>query len=622
MNVLLRLLLVMSALTHCAWSYGSTVVNRMEPPFWWAGMKSPHLQLMLHGQGLAELRAVVSHPEVKLLRTHKGDSPNYLFLDLALSPKVRAGDIQIALFRGSEEVVRVPYELRKRDAGSSARQGFGTQDAIYLLVPDRFANGDSTNDSVDKMAEKANRADSNGRHGGDLAGIEKHLDYIAEMGFTQIWSTPLLENNQPQYSYHGYAITDLYKVDPRFGSNDDYKQFVSRARAKGLGVIQDIVLNHIGAEHRWMRDLPTKDWVTNGGTFMPTNHAHITALDPYAASVDVQGFANGWFDTHMPDLNQKQPLLATYLIQNTIWWIEYAGLSGVREDTYSYADKAFLSRWSKEVMAEYPNLTLVGEEMSYGSPMVSYWQRGARNLDGYVSSMPSMMDFPVYSALRTALTKPDDGQQGLYELYQALGHDFMYAEPSKLVLFEGNHDMPRLMTALDGNVELAKMAIAFVATAPRIPQFFYGTEIGMADPTPKDDGKLRADFPGGWDGDTVNAFTGVGLASGAGDLQAWMRKLLNWRKTSTLVHTGKTLQYIPEDGTYVFFRYRADSPSRVMVVINKNRSAKALDLRRFNQVLSLPTRVREVTSGMSKELRDVLEVPASTVWVLETVVKE
>lgn len=598
----------------------SARIDRIEPPNWWVGLEHPTLQLVVEGPGVARLQARVRHPGVRLLSRKPGDSPNYLFLQLALAPHTRPGTLQLELLDQGRVVARHAYALLAREPGSAQRKGFGPEDAVYLIVPDRFAQGraqpvvlpDGAN-----FSDKLERANPGARHGGDIEGIRQRLDYIAGMGFTQLWCTPMTENAQPSTSYHGYANTDLYRIDPRFGSNDDYRQLVREARAKGLGVIHDIVLNHIGDRHRWMRDLPIHDWINHGTRFVPTNHAHISVQDPYAAPGDRAAFVDGWFVETMPDLNTRQPQLAEYLIQNTIWWIEWAGLSGIREDTYSYADKQFLSSWSQRVMREYPRLNIVGEEMSDHAPMVAYWQRGQKNHDGYRSHMPSMMDFPLVAALRRALLAPESMQQGLFDLYQALGFDFVYPNPSNLMLFDGNHDTTRLMAELQGDEELARMALAFVATAPRIPQFFYGTELAWRGPYPRDDGLLRADFAGGWMGDASDAVTGRGLSTQEAGMQNWLRKLLNWRKRTPLLHHGKLMQYVPQDGSYVYFRHQPGQSGRVMVALNKNPQPLTLALDRFAEMIQPGLLAFDPISGRRFPLGATLELPPRSVLVLE-----
>ncbi|HEX5793281.1 MAG TPA: alpha-amylase family glycosyl hydrolase, partial [Rheinheimera sp.] len=500
------------------------------------------------------------------------------------------------------------------------RQGFTPADVIYLLTPDRFANGNPANDNMPGMPDKVNRQDPNGRHGGDLAGMQNAIPYIADMGYTAIWPTPLTENNQSAYSYHGYAATDLYNIDARFGTNSQYRDFVAAANAKGIKVIQDIILNHIGSEHWWLKDLPDSNWLNNqsfltGTAFVGTNHNRSTVQDPYASKVDSAQFTDGWFVDTMPDLNQRHPLLATYLIQNSIWWVEYANLAGIREDTYSYADKQFLSEWARRLMLEYPDFNIVGEEWSPNPLIVSYWQRGKQNKDGYVSHTPAMLDFPLYDAMLKALTDDESWNGGWIGLYDMLSNDHIYAEPFNLVTFEGNHDTARIFSLLNEDMALYRMAISYLLTMRGIPQMFYGTEIAMTSPKVRDDGKVRADFPGGWAGDMVNAFSGKGLNSTQKSAQQLVKTLLNWRKTASAIHSGKLMHFAPDRGTYTYFRYN-DSQT-IMVVMNKQHQPVTLDLARFNEVLPQGKTATEVISGNSIKLNKQLTVPARGTLVLD-----
>ena len=580
-------------------------------------MKYKSLQLMVHGEGLAELKPRLHCPGVVLRGSTPGSSRNYLFVDLEIGAQARPGLCRLEFLRGRQVQVRHDYRLLERAGGSAQRIGFGPKDAIYLIVPDRFANGNAGNDNVPGLGDQAQRSDSNGRHGGDLQGMTEHLDYIAGMGFTQIWPTPLLENKQPQYSYHGYSATDLYQIDPRFGSNADSFRFIVQARAKGLGVIQDIVPNHIGSGHWWMADLPSPDWINPALPYTETNHRHTTQQDPYAVASDRERFTKGWFVPTMPDLNQRNPRVATYLVQNAIWWIESAGLSGLRVDTYPYSDKAFLTRWSKALLDEYPRLTLVGEEMNSNPAMLAYWLRGHRNPDGYVSHMPAMMDFPLHGVLREALTEPE-GQGygvGLGKLYEAMVNDSQYPEPARMVLFEGNHDTNRIFSALGEDAALNRMAMVVIATTRRTPQLFYGSEILMTSPLQREDGQVRADFPGGWAGDAVNAFTGQGLSAPQLDAQNDLRRLLNWRKTARVVHEGALLHYAPQAGEYVYFR--PTDKARLMVVLNKNTAPTDLDTRRFAEMLTAESKGVDVTTGERHELGSLLMLPARSALVME-----
>ncbi len=578
-------------------------------------MKNDRLQLMVHGRNVADSTPELRYAGVRIEHVTHLANKNYLFIDLRIATAAKPGNVPITFRRGNNTQT-IQYPLKMRTPGSAQRKGFSNADVILNLMPDRFANGNLANDDQPGFEDKANRGDdSAGRHGGDIQGIIDHLDYIAAMGYTAIWPTPLTENNQPKYSYHGYATTDTYRIDPRFGSNEDYRRLVQVARSKGIGVIQDMVPNHIGSNHWWMKDLPSPDWINHAGQFAPTNHARSAVSDPYAAPADALGFNTGWFDTSMPDPNQRNSLLATYQIQNTLWWIEYAGLSGLRIDTYGYSDKIFLANYSRRVMEEYPNLNMVGEEWSGNPVLVSYWLRGRRQSDGYLSSMPSMMDFPLHEALRRALIEPDSLHSGFTTLYEALVNDRLYPEPANMVLFEGNHDVSRLFSAVNEDQALWRMGLVYVLTMPRIPQLYYGTELQMTSPKQRDDGAIRRDFPGGWPGDRVNAFTGAGLSDTQRDAQSFVRTLLNWRKTQPVVHHGKLRHYVPEDGTYVYFRY--DASNTVMIAFNKNVMPRTLDSNRFREFLDKDASGTDILTGKPVNLGENVSLPARSVMVIQ-----
>jgi len=589
-------------------------VQHMEPAFWWSGMQHKQLQLMVHGPKLADLQPAIDYPGVRIASVSRAANPNYLFIDLQVDGAA-PGKFDIVFSKNGKAAARYTYELRARMPGSAQRRGFNTSDAIYQVMPDRFANGNPSNDSVASMADKLDRKNGSGRHGGDLQGMTDHLDYVAAMGYTQVWPTPLVENDQPAYSYHGYAATDHYKVDARYGSNEDYVRFVAKAREKGIGVIQDVVLSHIGSSHWWMKDMPMPDWISYNGKFTPTAHHRVAVQDPYGSKEDSRNFTQGWFGPHMPDMNQTNPFVANYLIQNNIWWIEYAGLSGLRVDTYGYSDPAFLTEWSRRLMQEYPKLNMVGEEWSTRIPVVARWQAGKQNFDGYVSHIPSMMDFPLNDVLRKALADTD-GTYSFTDIYETLSQDYLYPNASNLVLFEGNHDMSRTFSVVNDDPALWRMAMAFTLTAPRIPQLYYGTEILMPSTVKgRDDPSYRVDMPGGWAGDAVNAFTGVGLTAQQRDAQAWLKKLLNWRKTASVVHHGKMMHYGPQENTYVYFRY--DGANRVMVALNKNTSATKLSTDRFREMLSGARSGTDVLTGAVYGLDGSITLPARSVLVLE-----
>ncbi|MGB5720326.1 MAG: alpha-amylase family glycosyl hydrolase, partial [Woeseiaceae bacterium] len=517
---------------------------------------------------------------------------------------------------GDDRSLSYDYELRERRTGAADIKGFSAKDTIYLITPDRFANGDPDNDSVAGYADKLDRGNDYGRHGGDIAGILQNLDYIRDMGFTAIWSNPLLENAMPQWSYHGYATTDFYAVDPRFGSNESYRELVALAREKGIGTIMDMIVNHGGSEHWWAEDLPTVDWynVPDERTF--TSHFRTTNQDPYASDFDKAAFADGWFSDTMPDLNQRNPLLADYLIQNAIWWTEYLGLVGIRMDTYPYPDKHFMSQWAERIVEEYPGINIVGEEWSPSPAIVSYWQRGKENHDGYESWLPSVMDFPLQIALAEALTQaPREWGSVWTPVYEMLGHDFLYPDPFNLVIFPDNHDMSRIYTQLDEDDQLFRMAMVYYLTMRGIPQIYYGTEILMSHPGTESHGAIREDFPGGWPGDKRNAFTGKGLSKKELDAQAFMRTLLNWRKDAEVIHNGRLMQYSPLRSVYAYFRYNDDDT--VMVVFNRGDNDVDLDLARFSERLKGAVSGIDVLTGTTIDLRSSLALEPRSVLLLE-----
>jgi glycosidase len=590
-------------------------IKNIEPLNWWVGMKHPELQLMVHGENLSELTPDINYPGVTLVSTEKTDSKNYLFVNLRIADTAKAGGFVIAFKSGDKVVAKVNYSLDARAKNSAERKGFNASDAIYLIMPDRFANGSSANDSQPDQAEKINRSNSGGRHGGDIKGMQSHLDYVANLGFTMIWPTPLIENNQEHYSYHGYSATNHYKIDSRFGTNEDYKKYVVAANKKGMGVIQDVVLNHIGSGHWWMADLPAKDWLNFPNKYTETTHRRMAIHDLHAAPEDAKLFTDGWFVTTMPDLNQRNPFLATYLIQNSVWWIEYANLSGIREDTYSYSDKNFLSAWGKYLLEEYPQFNMVGEEWTSNQAIVASWQKGKHNDNGYVSYLPSLMDFPVHEAMRTALTENEGWSTGFMKLYETIANDFIYADPMSMVVFPENHDTSRIFSALNDNLDLYKNAMVLTATTRGIPQYFYGSEVLAASPKERDDGVVRSDMLGGWAGDKVNAFTGKGLTSQQQDAQTFVKTLLNWRKTSDAIKAGKLMHFVPEKSTYVYVRYT--DTQRVLVVLNKNTKDTQLDLARYQVALSGKTKGKNIITGAAVDLSKPLNLSAMTPLVIE-----
>lgn len=611
-----RLLPVLILLFSTALQAQENKVQRVEPPFWWTGFKSPELQLMVYGKEIAAATVSVDYPGFTIKRIHKVKNPNFLFLDVAISPGARQG-IATILFKSKDKIVgKYLYELKSRKKGSAARKGFSPSDVIYLLTPDRFANGDTTNDQVNGMTEPADRSLQDGRHGGDIKGIMDHLGYFKELGITALWINPLLENNQPTYSYHGYSTTDYYRVDPRFGTNADYLKLTEALHQQGIKVIMDMIFNHCGSEHWWMKDLPSDDWLNQWPEFTRTNYRAGTASDPYASQYDSALFVSGWFDRTMPDLNQNNPYLKNYLIQNSIWWIEYAGLDGIRQDTHPYPFKEPMAEWGRRLAAEYLNFNVVGECWMNYPASVAYWQKDALNKDGYNSWLPSVFDFPLYDALGKAFNEKEDWNTGILRLYEILAQDISYPNPSNIVTFTDNHDVNRFANTQDDDVRKQKMALAFILTTRGIPQIFYGTEIMMTTTgTDKGHGIIRQDFPGGWSRDAKNAFIAEGRTGLQNEIFNFTKTLLNWRKTAEVVHTGKLRHFIPKDGIYAYFRY--NKQACIWVIMNNNGETKMVDTGRFRELIGKYKTGRDVITGGQISDLSKIEIPGKGVIVVE-----
>ena len=611
--MLLRMLsiLIYSLLVHFQLS---GQIRHVEPMNWWVGMKDPRLQLMIHGEEVGGTEPRINYPGVRIIKVSRADSRNYLFVDLHIDAAARPGLIPIRFMRDGKTVYSLDYSLRKREAGASARKGFDGSDVIYLITPDRFANGDTTNDVVAGMRElTVNRKGEGARHGGDIRGIIDRLDYIRDMGFTAIWPQPMLQNDMPAYSYHGYAITDHYKVDARYGTMEDYQELSVKAAERGIRLIFDGVLNHTGTGYWWMEDLPFRDWLNYPDTKTRTNHNRTVNQDPYASASDRDIWVRGWFDVSMADMNGTNTFMADYLIQNSIWWVEMLKPGGIRQDTYGYSDKDFLRRWSCRIMDEYPGFNIVGEEWSLNPLIVGYWQRGQKNRDGYVSCLPTVMDFPLQHLLVSALKEEEDrwGTKGLIKLYEGLANDFHYADPSRIMVFADNHDMDRIFTQMGRDVALTRMALTYLLTTRGIPQVYYGTEVLMDNTGfPGNHGVIRSDFPGGWRGDSADAVSGRGLSPEQADMQQYLKKLLNWRKRNKVIWEGRLMHFAPSGGTYVFFRY--DSSDTLMVVMNKNQGPARLDMPRFREITGGMTRAEEVLTGRSFDLSDLMAPPRAT----------
>jgi glycosidase len=588
--------------------------HHVEPPFWWIGMKNTDVQILFHNKevNISDFGVSVNYEGVTLKETSKVENPHYLFVTLSISNGAKPGKISI-VFKSQKKTITYQYILLEKSSDKKRIQGFNSSDVVYLIMPDRFANGDPKNDSIPGMLEGANRSKPESRHGGDLKGISDHLDYINELGVTALWLNPVLENNQKKSSYHGYAITDLYQVDKRFGGNEAYLSFINKSHQLGLKVIQDMVMNHIGNDHWLMHDQPDKTWIHQFPEFTRSNYQANVISDPYRSNFDSKKMSDGWFDTTMPDVDQTNPLFAKYLIQNTLWWIEYAGIDGIRMDTQPYPDKKFMSDWGKVVLEEYPSFNIVGEVWMNSIPAVAYWQKGMINKDGYQSNLPTVTDFPFCFSVAQALNEGGSWDTGMRRLYTLLSQDFIYPDPNHNLTFLDNHDVTRYFLTVGKDIKKFKMGLAFLFTTRGIPQIYYGTELLM-----DGDGgyhpNIRKDFPGGWPGDALNAFSKEGRSKEQNEAFDFMKKLLNWRKGQRVIHSGKLTHYIPEDNVYVYFRQLDNK--KVMIVINGDDKEKVVGTNRFAESLQGVSRGTEVISGRHVDLND-LRIPGKEALIIE-----
>lgn len=604
-------------------------VGRVEPLSWWTGMKTP-LQLMVCGDGISRYDVRIEGGKgVKAGTVHKADSPDYLFVDVEISPDAVPGTYYIVFDDGTDKF-KYSYEIAARSEGSAERCSFSTADMVYLIMPDRFANGDPSNDATDDTAEKPDRDGFFGRHGGDIQGIIDHLDYISDLGATAVWCTPLLLDDEPEGSYHGYACADYYRIDPRFGSNGLYREFVGKAHEKGLKVIMDIVTNHCGTAHWWMKNLPFEDWVHVFPEYTGTNVCFSTNMDPNASKYDLNLQESGWFVPSMPDMNLDNPFVLQYFKQWAVWWIEYAGLDGFRVDTYPYNEKKPMSEWCAAVLEEYPGFNIVGECWTSSIPQLAYWQGGNANRDGFDSNLPSIMDFPLQEAICKGL--PTDSQawgEGMVRVYDCLSHDFVYHDLFRMMIFVGNHDMDRIGDVLRHNADRQKIAIAMMATMRGIPQMFYGDEMMfVSKDRSQGHGGLRVDFPGGWAGDKVNLFTAGGRARAAvntdgkpvpegfaADMHDYTRTLFQWRKGKKVIHDGRTMHFLTRDNTYAYFRY--DDTDAVFVFINNSRGKKHIPWSHYAEIADGLHDGRNVLTGESAEVSDSTVVGPRQVLIVE-----
>ena len=583
-------------------------INRVEPSYWWVGMKNRELQIMVYGPNISKSKLVINYPGIKLKELVKTDNPNYVFIYLDMAANTKPGMIPLNFTDGVQKLI-YNYPVKARTDKSGA-MGFNASDVLYLITPDRFANGNPENDNLEDVT--ANRVNPNSRHGGDMEGVAKHLDYLKDLGITTVWLNPIQENKMKGGSYHGYSITDFYKVDPRFGSNEEFRALTKATHEKGMKMVMDMVLNHCGSSHWWMDDLPSKDWINNEGKYMPTNHATVSVMDVHASQTERNTFLNGWFSRSMPDLNQRNRHLATYLIQNSIWWIEYARIDGIRQDTYSYMDFDFLARWNKAVYAEYPNFNIVGETWYNKSTSSAWWQKNSilSKSDPYLKTA---MDFSLTFVTQTAFdSKTDNGY--LNNIFEDIAQDFIYPDPYNILIFLDNHDMSRFNKG-ETDLKRYKQGLAFLLTSRGIPQIYYGTEILMTGTKEEGDGKLRKDFPGGWAGDKTDEFLKSGRTSIQNEAWDYMQKLLQWRRRNIAVTQGKLIHYAPKNSVYVYGRIK--DHHRVVVMLNSSLTDQTIQMSRFTDIIGGYTHGQDVITSKSIDVSDSITIPAKGEYILE-----
>lgn len=589
-------------------------LERIEPSFWWAGMRNPSLQLIIYGDRISLRDVEVAYPGVVIKKVHKVENPNYLFLDLDISASARPGRFKIQFKKQGNKSLVYSYELKARTQSVKA-QGVTNKDFVYLIMPDRFSNGDQSNDVIKGMSETSlNRDSMYLRHGGDLQGIINNLDYLKELGVTTLWLNPVLENNQPKTSYHGYANTENYKIDRRYGSNELYKKLVDELHKRGMKMMKDLVHNHIGTEHWTIKDMPSTDWVHQWPAYTKTSYKDQVLFDPYSSKADRKQMTDGWFDNHMPDVNQNNPFVRNYFTQSHIWWVEYSGLDGFRLDTYAYNDLGYMAEWAKAVSYEYPQLTYFGETWVHGLPNQAYFTEGNTINQNFDTGLQSVTDFQALWGINEALNGKFGWNEGVNKLYTTIASDFLYKDPTKLVVFLANHDLPRFYSVVKEDFKNYKMGIAWLLTTRGIPQFYYGDEIlmkGLTNP----DGLVRLDFKGGWAGDKENKFTAAGRTDMENEAFNYVRKLANYRKQSPALQTGKLMQFVPENGVYVYFRY--DRDKTVMIVMNTHDQEISLSTSRFNERTNGFAKAVNVLTEATLNMADNFEVPAKTTWVLE-----
>ena len=590
-------------------------IDRVEPPFWYEGINKSEVQVLFYGKNMGQNSVSVSN-NVVITNVTKTENPNYLFVTID-TKNVKAQELQFTFTNGKKSFKR-NFEIKKRRPNSALRKSFDASDVMYLLMPDRFANGNPNNDSSPELQEKADRSLPGGRHGGDIQGIINNLDYIKELGATAIWSTPMCEDNDKGYSYHTYGQSDVYRIDPRYGTNEEYKKLADEMHKRDMKLIKDYVTNHWGAEHWMFKDMPTYDWFHQFPGYKQSNYRMTTQYDINGSKRDAKYCMDGWFVPSMPDLNQSNPLVLNYLIQNAIWWIEYADLDGFRVDTYSYNDKEGIAKWTKAITDEYPYFNIVGEVWMHDQAQISYWQKDSpiAKIQSYNSYLPSVMDFTLHDVFGNVFNEDRaDWSNGMIKFYENFVNDFLYADPNNLLIFLENHDTGRFNQIYQNDFKKYQLGMTIMATMRGIPQLYYGSEIGMAGDKGKGDADIRQDFPGGWKGDSNNAFSASGRTAEQSKYFDFSKKVLNWRKNKEVIHNGKLTHYIPENNVYVYFRH--NEKETVMVIINNASDTQKFNLERFQENIKVFNFGTDIISDKTIDLKNELSIEGKKSMILE-----
>jgi glycosidase len=611
MNIKMKNLLILVVLLWSIDGLGQTV-KRVEPLHWWVGMHNPKVQLVIYGEGIGKSEVRLTKEGLSLIQVHQVDNPNYIFLDIEVESHAKAGQYPIDFYIADKKVTTSLYELKDRDHTKKKAQGVTAADLIYLLMPDRFANGNTTNDVVKGMREiNVNRDSMYYRHGGDLEGVIGKLDYLHDLGVTAIWMTPVITNDMPQASYHGYANTENYFIDPRFGTNETYRNLADELHNRNMKLVHDVVPNHVGLYHWTVVDKPFADWLHEWPEFTQTTYKDQTVFDPYGTDVDRDRMEKGWFVSTMPDLNQQNDFVKNYITQSHIWWIEEVGIDGFRIDTYPYNDLNFMAQWTDAIRAEYPDFSFFGETWVHSVPNQAYFLGGKKVGQAIDTKLEGVTDFQLNYAIGDALNFEKDGAN---RLYSTLGVDYQYPNPLAHVLFLDNHDKDRFFSVVGEDMEKYKSAFTWLLTYRGIPQMYYGAEILMKNFN-NPDGLLRDDFKGGFPQDPIDKFVSAGRTEQENEMLQHVRTLAQYRKTHPVLQDGKIQHYVPEDNIYVYFRYK-DS-DKIMVLMNCNEEAKEVELTRFSETIQNATQLRSILTGESTRIPTKITLKAKETKVFE-----